>query len=896
MRLLRLELENYIGIYNGSGLHKLVIDFSKCINKITVIRGANGSGKSSLFKTIHPFSDSNYYLIPGLDARKRIVYQVDMSTIIDIIYEYPDSKKGDGTRKPTTCEVYLNGVDINSSKNVTSGRDVICDILDIDSGFLTLGQLSSEDRGLVDKKPSERKKFINTKLSELDVYNNIYKKIMKKSVELKGMVDSLSNDINNIGDIQSIQSNIYLWEGQLEKLEEDKLVMIRDMTEMNIRMDDIFSSDEDPETKNTNMQKELNELDSKMELYKDCIDYNEEEYNKLTLHFNELEIEIKRKTEDQTKLSNELTDINSNITDIKNRICAIGDISLLDKYKTRIDELKSIKSDFEKMCEEHGFLRYNDITIDEYDYNINAYRMISNLENSIKISYSDGEIEEAMNVFSGVEELEDENELQRAINDMTDNLNDLSQLINHNNFYKEQSKGINNIPKGCIYKSECPFVKNIVEASRKLLTEEEERDVLKHISEYSSDIKNAKERLQTIRNINKCLSSITNLYNLESASKNTLLKFCKNMPKDVNNEMDMIKCSILGKSWFDFDWDYYYDLSNSFIVYKSYQTDIDKLEEQYKSLSKNEELLTYMNKQLQDNMNKKTKIDGEMFILTAHLNEIKNERDNLVLYLNEYKIKLNRKSEISELEARRNQLVEELSQFYIKYNKYKTLNENFESIKNQMTIIDRDQIPSLKNKISDAKYKLVIYNDYVSKHNKYSKEYEKIEVIKYCCSPTTGIQTVYAEMYMNKILGISNQLLSMFFGGEFVMQPFIINDKEFRMPIMGSGVLNDDISSMSTSQKCIISMIISFALLSNASSIYKIIKIDEIDSPLDTINRSAFFHALDTLMNYLNFDQCIMISHNIELNMANTDIILLRNDDHDLKIDGNIIFNLEDER
>jgi len=88
-------------------------------------------------------------------------------------------------------------------------------------------------------------------------------------------------------------------------------------------------------------------------------------------------------------------------------------------------------------------------------------------------------------------------------------------------------------------------------------------------------------------------------------------------------------------------------------------------------------------------------------------------------------------------------------------------------------------------------------------------------------------------------------------------------------------------------------MIISFALLSNASSIYKIIKIDEVDSPLDRMNRLAFFQALDTLMNYLQFDQCIMISHNVELNMANTDIIILKNDDPDLKIDGNIIFSLD---
>ncbi|MBQ8130930.1 MAG: hypothetical protein IJ193_00400 [Bacilli bacterium] len=894
MRILLLELENYIGIYNGSGLHKLKIDFSKCINKITVIRGANGSGKSSLFKTIHPFSDTSYYLIPGLTAKKRIVYEIDSSTVIDIKYTYPDGGKGDGSRKPTTCEVFLNGVDVNTTKNVNTGKDVICDIMDIDSGFLTLGQLSSEDKGLVDKKPSDRKRFINTKLAELDVYNTIYKKITKKSLELKGLVNSLSNDINNIGDVNAIQSNIYLWEGQLESLEETKLTMIRDMTEMNLRMHDIFGDDIEPDDQYLLLQREMKDIEKSIELYKDCIDCTEEELKDHEYYRDKCKSSLDNANKDLLRLTNELSDINSKITELKTRISAIGDIDLLDKYKVRIDELKANKEAFERVCEEHGFYKYADISVDEYNYSIRTYKMIHNQEQSIKLTYSNGEIEEAVNTFNGESQLEDEEELQQSLDEITKYAQDLVQTLNQQNFYKEQSKGITNIPKECTLKNECPFVKNMVEANNKLISEAEEEKLIKYLNQCNNDIKDIKNRLNEVRNINRCLAEIHNLYNLESSAKSTLLKFCKNTPRNINDYNDMIRSSLLGRSWFDFDWNYYNDLSNAFIIYKSYQADIDKLEAQYKSLSKNEELLVYMNSQLHDLMDKKIIVDKEYHHVSAQVIDLDRELDQATAFVELYKDRLEKKNSIDSLNKRYKELTDELENFSVKYDKYKSINDKFEEIKIQMKLIDSEQIPSLKNRISDAKYKLVIYNDYVSKYNKYSKEYEKIEVIKYCCSPTTGIQTIYAEMYMNKILGISNQLLSMFFGGEFVMQPFIINDKEFRMPVLGSGVLNDDISSMSTSQKCIIAMIISFALLSNASSIYKIIKIDEVDSPLDTINRSAFFQALDTLMNYLKFDQCIMISHNVELNMSNTDIILLRNDDPDLKLDGNIIFNLED--
>ena len=103
-------------------------------------------------------------------------------------------------------------------------------------------------------------------------------------------------------------------------------------------------------------------------------------------------------------------------------------------------------------------------------------------------------------------------------------------------------------------------------------------------------------------------------------------------------------------------------------------------------------------------------------------------------------------------------------------------------------------------------------------------------------------------------------------------------------------IMNDDISSMSSAQISMISMIISFALLQKSSSIYNIIKLDEIDAPLDTNNRLIFSELLIKIMGILNSQQCVMISHNAELGMINSDIILLKNSDPNLKLDGNIIY------
>ena len=142
---------------------------------------------------------------------------------------------------------------------------------------------------------------------------------------------------------------------------------------------------------------------------------------------------------------------------------------------------------------------------------------------------------------------------------------------------------------------------------------------------------------------------------------------------------------------------------------------------------------------------------------------------------------------------------------------------------------------------------------------------------------------------MNKILALSNELLSMLFGGEFLLQPFIVNESEFRIPCIGNGLSHDDISSMSMAQKSMISLIISFALLHQSSTKYNIICIDEIDGSLDTSNRLGFITLLDNLMRILSCEQAFIISHNNELDASMCDIIALKNNSNE-QINGHVIW------
>ena len=142
---------------------------------------------------------------------------------------------------------------------------------------------------------------------------------------------------------------------------------------------------------------------------------------------------------------------------------------------------------------------------------------------------------------------------------------------------------------------------------------------------------------------------------------------------------------------------------------------------------------------------------------------------------------------------------------------------------------------------------------------------------------------------MNNIISVANDLLSLLFKGEFMLQPFVIDESQFRIPCIGSGLMHDDISSMSTAQKCMISMILSFSILHQSATRYNVIKLDEIDGGLDTSNRSYFITLLDKIMGMLRCEQAFIVSHNNELDTSLADIIILKNPSHEI-YNGNIIW------
>ncbi len=65
---------------------------------------------------------------------------------------------------------------------------------------------------------------------------------------------------------------------------------------------------------------------------------------------------------------------------------------------------------------------------------------------------------------------------------------------------------------------------------------------------------------------------------------------------------------------------------------------------------------------------------------------------------------------------------------------------------------------------------------------------------------------------------------------------------------------------------------------------------------MDTYNRFEFINTLYKLIDIMELGQVILISHGLDINMSNTDVILLKGYDNmdDPAKEGNVIFNYYD--
>ena len=904
MRILYFKITNYAGIYNGMGLNELEIDFSKCTHVITMISGSNGTGKSTLLKAINPLPDGTENFMDKLPVEKIMTIRDDEGNIFNMVIQSPVTSNGN--RGATKAFIQKNGVELNTTGNVTSYKEIIFSEFDLDSNYITLSKLSGNDRGLADKTPSERKKFVGSILASIDAYNEMYKILTKKSNTYKTFINNLSTKIRTIGDEQSLQSKLSDLELRRQRLEveKDKLQKKKTEEETYIKMidpdgkiqnkyDELYSS---IKSINGDITKAETKIESLKESLKDNLPNKDMKKNKKRL--DDIYISYEKKIEsDKATIESDRTRIESLIKEIdtnKGKLFNIKNGFEIDNLRESVRILGNSIESSQKILQSSE-ISCSGISRTEFE-TISA--TLTNIVNNIKViyeKYSYTELSTAIETLLlgyGIDSVNKTSvELDDIIEDLTGKLHtkeiELTQVLSK----IEDTEVLRDRPSKCKIDT-CPFIVKALKYDKKNLLKQ--RDSLqKEINDISIKINDTKTKISVVKSSYQAIQDLENVMSQINNSKIVLdkLPICsiftdneellnrigRNDTFDeiinINKYSELIDLEESLKT----DTIKYDKLYAELQVAESKQESINLLESSIEDKEKELVEIREKDKNLNSNIEFNTGLSAKYKSLVDDMETLITEEDNLE------KLRLEKERRVQEYRD----IEDSIKKIKDYVNHLTDINGSLENI-----IHDLDPIQKEKDSVNFA---LTTVQSYYNELAQYQDKFNKVNTLKKYASPTSGIQTLYMDMYMGKTLTLANQLLAMLFSGEYKLLPYIINENEFRIPFIGNGLVVDDISSGSTSQICMIGMIMNLVILFQASTKYNIVFLDEIDGGLDTLNRGMFINTLYQLINILNVNHLVMISHNVESDLSNVDLIKLKcnGDDSSNYQNVNVIYDYE---
>lgn len=898
MKLIHAKFKGLKGIYNKSGVKEVNIDLTKCKHRIIYIIGQNGSGKSTILNALDPLPDSPSIYLDRETGYKELIYQ-NGDIIYKITISYPVYANGArASTKAFITQIDSNGeVELNSNGTVGSFKDIIYSKFNLDPNFVSLTHLSVEDRGLVEKKPSDRKKFVVSLLESVEVYNDIYKTLVKRSGTFKSFINSITSKMDSIGDENKLIMDKNAADQRYNSLLEQKSSLEKQIASAQATIDYI-DPDNAIRDKYTSILDEYNKIKKSLQLITSSIPDTEiDTVEKASSEYMRISTSISNLSGSISAIDDSIQDIilrreeESKMVYIKNqRYQSIINDSDIEALKKSLVEYRKRIFEYEEIFKKIG-IKKGSVSKDEYITVLNLLNSIRTTITNIKsystektISFTCDCILASMSIElelqKSTEKLDD---IEKSISEIKSDLSYYSGLINRVTILSKR-------PKQCAI-DDCSFIKDALEAESKNPYEKTEE--LQNM--YFALIENRNKQKEEVEFYQMCLRVFTDL---------------KGVLRLIKSNETLIRKIPIGESFIDQsifiervkvndpfnDIQDIYSYINYANVFELYSNDIEvlrDLESSYKVAQSQEGILLDLQKEIDSLVNKVDNMDEQLKSKQDEKSKLSKDKADLEIRLEQINKLISTFRRIEELNSSKQELESQL----------KLVSGNIERISEEVDTINKckgilqgvyNEIGPVSQMINSFSFSLNKLKEYQQELQTYQDKYNIVEILKRYSSPTKGgIQTIFMQLYMDKTLSLANQLLGMLFNGEIELLPYVINENEFRIPTKSNitNLVTDDVSNCSTSEKSMIAMIMSFALAFHGSQTYNIVRLDEVDGGLDQANRAIFPAILNSIINMLKIEQCFIISHSSESDMSDVDVISLTPVSHET-IKGNVIFQL----
>lgn len=859
MKILYLQLKNYAMIYTGMNLKKIEIDLSKAENKIIMLIGPNGSGKTSILSCLHPYAyntgvddgkaDSNL-IMEDKDGYKEIHY--DINGIFYKIKHFFYNKHG---RRSVKSFIEREGIELNPNGNVTSFMDISREIFGIDPSYLTLLRLGSNVKNFIDKKHSERKDFSANLMSEIDDYLKFHK---NSSDDIRSMKNTLSNcttklDRLGISDRDLFSQDIDNDNKLLVTLTNDLETSLAKIGNLGGQISTLIPDELEFRSSYRDNIRELDRLKSKIEKDTDIIKESSDITN--------IEFELSRLEKDNNSKENELAS-NKSMRDfmIKNLS------SLYDQKEERESSMKVISSieDYEAMKNKvQGLVEW----LNEYEETNKDYSPTYTEDDiSTLIAYCQSLNETKTEIYSHssiamravIEKRGTGNSIYSYINS---NLNSTIENITKNEFRltnllngsKPDSSDYMYIivhPEGCTVE-ECPYLEFYEDHNCKNVDTEVDK-----IRKKLATLKSNRGYYRDMEVIDALVSDLFSKLNIIGP----LIKRCK-MENELNRETIIQSVRLNTYMYDEAKLTSMLDKRISFSIYEKNSRDIIIFKKELQMMENNVDSI----KRIYEDLDR---INTQIFEIENELARLKETDDNILLEIIEINNTMDKLRALTTIENELKDNIEKSIVLEEEISKSTNLDIKVKQLKTELSEIQSEKsrkefsINQLRQSLDSKRFRLMNFDNIKKEYNDISKIYDEFITIREAVSGSKGIPLLYQEVFQKNTRSMMNQFLDIKYKGDLIVDTFVINEKEYRIPYIKKGVTVSDVVYASQGEKSFITLALSFALMIQSMDRYNIMLLDEIDATLDTSSRRVFLDILEKQMSNMNSEQVFVISHN----------------------------------
>lgn len=870
MRILYLKLLNFANIYTATGRKEIEINLKKSKNKITLLIGPNGSGKTSVLSELHPFAYAG-----NMDARNNISLimknengykeiHIEDDSHIYIIKHHYISKKDSVSLKSFISK---DGVELNPNGNVTSFKDIVSNELNVDPSYMVLLRLGSNVTNFIDLNRTERKNYISTKLNDIAVYNECLKNVSIHDRNIKSRIRVLTDKLNelHIADISEYESNLSYDEKSLSDMKESRDLYQSKKGELNGKIsgmilpfnsvNELLDNIETYKVTLSSLMSQRDNLEKSIQNSYPVVIIGDIEEN--LEYFQNMKSEAE-KTLISLKTSKDIYQSEYDKLSIqKNKIVSDSHKYNNDESINRLKERRDILiKELDTLKEFSETPKYNKIIMEQY---ISILKSLDFHLNKI-FEYPTEVIRDIVNI-TGSKKRPDKvlDEREKDISKRMDNIS-LSEAIKKTNImalYQPTECKVYDCPLLAIY--EASKTKSNMERLEDLEYKREiihmERNILSHI-----------DGIKLILNTNKM---ILELVNIVDTSVEKIINCI--LTENVITDKDKINESLE-----------YINKNDRYVTLRNDIETIDREIELYSGENK-----TNIEKEIKNIDNSINELSIILSGINRDMLKVTDELDSLesIISGSIYKMKeLNSiKEDIINIETSK-------KMYESKFDIVKDLYEEISESSRMVSSLD-NSISSLESKIFNDKRKLLTAKEIIIELHEVQEEYEKVSYIRKSLTPKDGIPLIYIKLFFKNIEKDVNDLLDIVYKDSLYIDKFDIRGDEFSIPYVKNGLLIDDVQYASQGETSFISIALSFALSSKAMTRYNIPLLDEIDSTLDTTNRSLFLDIMEKYIEKNDIEQLFMITHNNMFDSYPVDVIKL-GDTYTELLNQNIVYSL----